>query len=213
MKDWLGGSYLVLKSTPRVTCDIPLMAIGYKYNYRKILWYISNRGSGSTEPDYPYVSHFRDIYSNIVFRPIVSPKFLGRYFNVCNEIDNHNIIRKSDPAPGKYWVTQSGYFRLATTVALGMGITYGKLLFCHGISEGSVVKNFSMRYYNSVKAYDWLNYTFPDDCGIPYFNIPPITIDSKPCPDKISFYTPDLLSYTIYVASEKYVITFTTHYY
>ena len=44
-------------------------------------------------------------------------------------------MRKSDLALDKYWVTQSGYFRLAITVALGVGITDGKLLFCHGISE------------------------------------------------------------------------------
>ena len=28
MKDWLGGSYIVMKSTPRVPGDITLMAIG-----------------------------------------------------------------------------------------------------------------------------------------------------------------------------------------
>ena len=28
----------------------------------------------------------------------------------------------------KYWVTHSGYFRLATAVALGMGINNGKIL-------------------------------------------------------------------------------------
>ena len=42
-------------------------------------------------------------------------------------------MRKSDLAPDKYWVTQSGYFRLATTVALGMVIKYGKLLLYTGI--------------------------------------------------------------------------------
>ena len=40
-------------------------------------------------------------------------------------------MEKSDLAPEKYWVTQSGYFRLETTVALGMGITDGKFLLCH----------------------------------------------------------------------------------
>ena len=33
----------------------------------------------------------------------------------------------------KYWVTHSGYFRLTNTVALGMVITDGKLLFFHDI--------------------------------------------------------------------------------
>ena len=37
MKDFLGGSYLIMKSTPRVPGEITLLAIGYKYNYRKVL--------------------------------------------------------------------------------------------------------------------------------------------------------------------------------
>ena len=32
MKDWPGGSYLVLKSTPSFPGKRPLLAIGYKYN-------------------------------------------------------------------------------------------------------------------------------------------------------------------------------------
>ena len=60
---------------------------------------------------------------------------IGRYFNACNTIDNHTRMRKCDIALDKYWVTQSGYFRLATTVLLGMGITDEKLLFYHVISE------------------------------------------------------------------------------
>ena len=58
---------------------------------------------------------------------------IGRYFSARNEIEKHNRIRKYDLSLEKYWVTQSGYFRLESTVELGMGITYGKLLFCHGI--------------------------------------------------------------------------------
>ena len=45
----------------------------------------------------------------------------------------------------KYWVKHIGYFRLATTVALGMGITDGELLFCHGVSEVNVDNNILMR--------------------------------------------------------------------
>ena len=48
MKYWPGGSYLVMKSTPRVHGDLPLMAIGYKYNSRKFLGYITTEGAGST---------------------------------------------------------------------------------------------------------------------------------------------------------------------
>ena len=40
-KDWPGGSYLVLKSTPRFLGEIPLLAIGYKYSSRKVLGFIA----------------------------------------------------------------------------------------------------------------------------------------------------------------------------
>ena len=46
-------------------------------------------------------------------------------------------MRNSELELEKYWVKKSGYFRLVTAVALGMVITYGKLLLCHGISEVS----------------------------------------------------------------------------
>ena len=52
-------------------------------------------------------------------------------------------MRQSDLSLEKYWVTQSGYFRLATTVALIMGITDGKLLYCHGVAEGNEYKKIS----------------------------------------------------------------------
>ena len=51
-------------------------------------------------------------------------------------------MRQSEPALEKYLVTQSENFILATIVALSMGITDGKILFCHGISEGSVGRIF-----------------------------------------------------------------------
>ena len=137
MKDWPGGSYLVLKITPRFTSEIPLLAIGYKYNYRKVLGFIATEGAGSTEPGDPYLSRFPDIYSNVSVRPVVHPHLPGRYLNACNAIDNHNRMCQSYLLLEKYWVTQSGYFRLATTVALGMDIADGKLLYCYGVAEGN----------------------------------------------------------------------------
>ena len=41
MKDCPGGSYLAMKSTPIVTGERPLLAIGYKYNSRKVLGFIA----------------------------------------------------------------------------------------------------------------------------------------------------------------------------
>ena len=81
MKYWPGGSYHVINSTTRVPGGRPLMAIVYKYNYRKVLGFIYTEGAGSTEPGDPYLSLFPDIYSNVSDRPIVRPHLLGRHFN------------------------------------------------------------------------------------------------------------------------------------
>ena len=98
---------------------------------------------GSTKPVDTYLSCFPDIYSNASVSPVVHPHLLGRYLNACNEIDNNHSMRQSDISLEEYLVTQSGYFRLATAVALGMGIADGKPLFCHGVSQESVDKKIS----------------------------------------------------------------------
>ena len=114
------------------------------------------------------------------------------------------------PAVEKFWVTYSGYFRLANTVAFSMGITDGKFLFCTGVSDRSVDNKISKIGYNNSKVYDFFNNLFPADFGSPYLNIPPITIDDRPCLYKRARYTPEMLPDTIYGASEKYFSTFTT---
>ena len=96
MKDWPGRSHLVMKSNPRVPGGIPLLEIGYKYNYRKVIGFNDIERYGSNEPGDPYLSCFPDIYSNVSVRPVVFPHLLGRYFNTCNEIENHSRIRHSD---------------------------------------------------------------------------------------------------------------------
>ena len=62
-------------------------------------------------------------------------------------------MQQSDIALEKYWVTQSGYFRLETIIALGMSITYGKILYCHGVSKGNMEKKISTLGYNNRTVY------------------------------------------------------------
>ena len=57
---------------------------------------------------------------------------------------------QSDLALEKYWVTQIGYLRLVTTVVLGMGITDGKIILCHIISNKIKCKSIPMREYNHI---------------------------------------------------------------
>ena len=44
MKDWTGGSYLLIESDPRVQGYRPIVAIGDKYNSWEILGFIATRG-------------------------------------------------------------------------------------------------------------------------------------------------------------------------
>ena len=53
-KDWSGGSYLVFSNKPMVTGDRPLLTIGYKYNSRKVLFFIKTEGEGRTKYYIPY---------------------------------------------------------------------------------------------------------------------------------------------------------------
>ena len=91
-------------------------------------------------------------------------------------------MRNSDLALDKYWVTQSGYSRLATTVTLGMGISDGKLLYCHGVAEGNEEKIISTLEYNNRTVYECFNNPFTADCGSPAMNLPIITIYDRPPP-------------------------------
>ena len=117
-------------------------------------------GDVSTEPGDPHLSNLPEIYPNISVNPVVRTHLIGRYFNACNALYNHNRMRKSDIALDKYWITQSDYFRLATTVELCMGITDGELLYCHGVAEGNTDKKISTLEYNNRTFYDCFNNTF-----------------------------------------------------
>ena len=62
------------------------MAVGYKYNYRKILGFIATEGAGSTGPGNPYLSCFPDIFSNVSVRLVLLLHLIGSYLNAYNEI-------------------------------------------------------------------------------------------------------------------------------
>ena len=85
-----GGSYLVMKNTPRSPSGRPLLAIGYTCSYRKFLGFISTERAGNTEAGDLCLSSFPDIYSNFSVHPVVLPHLLDINFNACNEIYNHN---------------------------------------------------------------------------------------------------------------------------
>ena len=81
-----------MKTTTRVPSGRQLLSIEYKYNYRRVLGFITTEGVGSTERGDPYLSRLPDIYSNVSVNPVVFPHLLDRHFNACNSIYNHNMM-------------------------------------------------------------------------------------------------------------------------
>ena len=90
------------------------MAIVYRCISQKVLGFIATEGGRSNDPGVPYLSIYLENYSNVSICPVLCPCAIVSYFSYSDAIDNRNRIRQYDIALEKYWVTQSGYFRLAT---------------------------------------------------------------------------------------------------
>ena len=82
-------------------------------------------------------------------------------------------MRQYDLEIDKYWMTQSGYFRLATTVKFGMNIVDAKLLLCHGVPDQIKDKKIPMIKYNYRKVYDYFDNPFSVDSGTSDLTPPP----------------------------------------
>ena len=134
-KNWLGGSYLVLRSKPMVPGGQPLIAIGYKYNARKVLYFIVTDNVGITKTGIPYLSKYPDQFTNVSICPVALPLVMSKTISAVNEVGSHNKSRQYDLALEKWWVTQYGWLWLCTTVAMGMTITNCWKLFRYGVKR------------------------------------------------------------------------------
>ena len=106
----------------------------------------------------------------------------------------------------RYWVENGGYFSLATTVLLGVGITYVKPLLFHGIPQERKDKKISIISYTNIIVYEFFKNPFPADCGIPYLNLPPVPIDDISHQNKKSCYTYDFLPDAIFLPLETILV-------
>ena len=119
LKDSPGGTKVVLQGTHPSGVDV--VATGYKYNKKSILYFVSTPNGGSTEDGDPYEMKFADENSNIHIREVPRPAFISFFFQHCNAVDIHNHLRQSSLRLEKKWITFDGYFRLCTTM-LGINV-------------------------------------------------------------------------------------------
>lgn len=61
MKEWPAGSHLVLESKIE---GVDIIAMGYKYNHRKVINFIFTKGAAHTEPGKPYEGKWKDKNGN-----------------------------------------------------------------------------------------------------------------------------------------------------
>ena len=135
----------MLKSNPMVPRDRPLIAIGYTYNVRKVLSFIVTDNAVITNTGITYLSKYIDQCANVAIRPVARPLVMSNCFLLLMRLTPTKKSRKSDLALDKWWVTQCGWLRLRTAVAMGMTITNCWKLFRYGVKRDHYEKLIGIR--------------------------------------------------------------------
>ena len=157
MKEWPGGSHLVMES--QHPDGFPLIAIGYKYNSKKVVSFVATKGCGDTEAGIPYEARWKDDNGNTMVRDVKRPEIVSKYFTKCNSIDVHNKNRQYDLKLEKHWKSNCGYFRCITTL-FGMTITDCWNGYKHHLSGKHRHKAISIMKFASILCKDCLNNKF-----------------------------------------------------
>ena len=93
-KDWPGGSDLVLRSNHMVPRVGPLIAIGYKYKVRKVLYFIVTDNSGIKQAGLPYLSNYPDQFTNVAIFPVARTLFISKFLLLLMRL-NHTTVQGS----------------------------------------------------------------------------------------------------------------------
>ena len=108
MENWPAGSHLVLETKKY----IKLLAIGYKYNKRKVTMFLTTKDAGHTDKGLCYKVRWKDKNNNTNCRQVPRCEIVSKYFGKCNKIDSHNQSQQNNIKLEKQWVTEDGFFVL-----------------------------------------------------------------------------------------------------
>ena len=160
MEEFPSGSHLVFECCSPMT-GVPLVAIGYKYNARKVLCFIATKNAGSTRPGKPYIARFPDEFGNVSNRAVPRPSIITQYFENSDKVDAHNHVRQYQLALEKRWITHCGWFRISTTF---IGITLSDAWKCVKFqSKNSVLRKLTIKQFADRVAWDCANNPHSDD--------------------------------------------------
>lgn len=112
-----GGSHLECDTT---IDGIKFIAVGYKYNSKKTLFFLAPEGAAGTVDGEPYVTKWPDEHGNVMTRNVLRLVLASRYFLSFMKVDKHNQLRQHELALETTWRTDDGWFRLFCTL---VGIT------------------------------------------------------------------------------------------
>jgi hypothetical protein len=153
MKEWPSGSSLVLE------CHRPngvvLLAIGYKYNLRKVLCFVATKDAGTTKLGDPYNAKFPDQHGNVKVQEVDRPAIVSTYFQASNKVDRHNHVRQYLLKLEKLWVTENPWFRIVTTI-IGMTVVDAWLLVNHQ-SKNTGLKKLGIVDFADSMAHDLIH--------------------------------------------------------
>lgn len=152
MKDWPAGSHLLLEA---VVEDVPIIAIGYKYNSRKVICFVCHKEAGDTELTDTYEAKWKDENNNTVSRLVPRPTVIGDYFKASNTIDCHNEMRQFFLKLEKHWITTDGFFRIITTF-FGITITDAWNAYKHHLGKNHRHRNLSIIEFADMLLKDCL---------------------------------------------------------
>jgi len=151
LRDAPGGVPVFLSGT---LDGVNLIATGYRYSRKTILYFIMSEGAGSTSLGQPYEMKYTDNHGNICVRFVDRPDFISRYFSNSNTVDTHNHVRQSELMLEKKWLTKDPYFRLTTTL-IGMSVTDAwRLAYYHSVIDKKRASNgYSDTHRTGIKRF------------------------------------------------------------
>ena len=162
LKEAPGGVHILLEGTTKD--EVPLVALGYRYSRKTILFFVLTKNAGSSKPGDPYHMKYTDSYGNICTRYVDRPQVISNFFSSSNVIDTHNQLRQDSLKLEKKWVTQNPWFRLATTL-VGITVTdtfllstYHKLINLAKRNDDDQENKVSIQRFAGILAHQLISY-------------------------------------------------------
>ena len=158
LKDAPGGVHIALEGKPQ--CEVTLIAVGYRYSRKTVLFFLLTKNAGSLSEGKPYEMKYTDSYGNVCTRFVDRPDVISKFFATSNIIDTHNQLRQDLLQLEKKWLTKNPFFRLTTTL-LGINVTDTFLLANHHriinhTSGTSSEKNITIQRFAGLIAFQLL---------------------------------------------------------